>query len=156
LWTVLSAEFEMEAQRVYREVVDGRDDIPWLRAQIDRLTAATERLDSAGMARAELLLGRLREQLALSEADQAWAATGAGEHPVAQAIRVRANAGHGEDPAERISGLRAARAEVDALAAATEDERIARVVRGESWLIAQQITAMETVLTTAEAGFDGR
>lgn len=66
---------------------------------------------------------------------------------MARAIQLRATAGWNGDPADRtgrIGRLRAARTEVDAIADGTEDQRLARLVRQESWLITQQIAALES------------
>jgi len=136
------AEFETDVHRVFDEVVEGRVDIPWLRAQIDRLAAARERLEPVGRMRADWFLVRLRDHLAADEADRAWAATGRGEHPVVRAIQIRANAGYGGDESDRIARLRAGGAEIEGIARSVDDPAVARVVRQEGWLVQQQITAL--------------
>src|SRR3712207_155971 len=82
------AEFEADAERVMDQVVEGRVDTPWLRTEIERLTALRDTLPEQDREAANWTLDELRDYLDIDEAEESQSPDDASIAQQAKQIRI--------------------------------------------------------------------
>jgi hypothetical protein len=147
-------EFETDAEQVLDEIVDGRVDLPWLRGQLDRLTALRDQLPEDDRSTADWALEQLQDHLDADEADQSDGPPDT--NAVRQAVQIRAEAEATAAPnPDGVALLEQALARLGEIADATTDDDAEAAVRHEAGLLMMRASALRESAGLPPMSFEG-